>query len=1063
MKVVTQSLLTATVFLFAGMALFAQTEDWQNPGVVERNRLPMSTFFTTDQQNTLSLSGMWKFYFNPSVTSRLKGFEAVGYDDSSWGEIPVPGMFELNGYGDPLYVNIGYPWRGNYQTNPPIPPTEDNYVGQYRRTFTVDKSWIGKQICICIGSATSNVRVWVNGKEVGYSQDSKLEARFDITKAVKEGENVIAMEVFRWCDGTYLEDQDFWRFTGIARGIYVYTREKKRIEDIHVKGDMDGNFSVYTEVTPGVTTVDYSLIDSDGKTVSTFSTPVARKFEESENGNVALRYEGSISSPKLWSAEDPNLYSLKVTARDGKGVCESATVRMGFRTVEVKGAQFLVNGKQVLIKGVDRHELDPYKGYVLSVEDMIRDIRIMKELNVNAVRTSHYPNDPVWYDLCDEYGIYVTDEANIESHGMGYGDATLAKRTDFTEAHMQRGQRMVKRDFNHPCIVVWSMGNEAGNGENFYKLYDWIKAYDPSRPVQYERAGRDRNTDIYCPMYLGVQGCIRYATSDPDRPLIQCEYAHAMGNSIGNFKEYWDAVRKYPAYQGGYIWDFVDQAIIWPSNVEGVDHFFAFGGDFNDHDASDGSFNCNGVIAADRTYHPHSYEVRYQYRSILTTPSSLEGDIKVDVYNENFFIGLDRYRMEWSVEAEGEKVLCGSVENLSVDPGKTSTVSLGITLDQIKEAAMKANCCAEDIYLNINYVLKRKDGLLPAGSIVAYDQIAISEGEGPWFTPGSAAPKNSSAPILKDGKISGSFVYAEGTQGQRVSSWEIGFVDGALSSYKIDGKSLIDEPLMPAFGRAPIENDLGARNEVRSKMWMYPEFKVSSTETVNDGNVIVVKTVYQPLEGKAGVEMTYRIYPDGTVDGKEKLVDKGGLSECPDLLRFGMEFAMGGTYSDLEFFGKGPFENYSDRNTAALVGKYNQTVDEQYHYGYVRTQESGTKTGMRYFRITDVNGKGLEITSPVRFSASAIPFSRKMLDVSIDDPRPRPNPTNTQSGRAQHSLEMLPAAFVGNRPAGKTYVNFDLVQMGVGGDNSWGARPMEPYLIHAKEMEFDFIIHPVNN
>ena len=1063
MKPFFKLIFAAAVLPLAGAVSSAQKmEDWQDPGIVERNRLPMSATFTTDQQNTLSLSGMWKFHFNPSVTTRLKGFEAVGYNDSSWDEIPVPGMLELNGYGDPLYVNIGYAWRGNYETNPPYPATEDNYVGQYRRTFTVDKSWIGKQICLCIGSATSNVRVWVNGKEVGYSEDSKLEARFDITKAVKEGENVIALEIFRWCDGTYLEDQDFWRFTGIARGIYVYTREQRRIEDIHIKGDMDGNFSVYAEVTPGITTVQYTLTDPEGTEVASFATPVPRRFEESENGNVALRYEGKVSSPKLWSAEDPNLYRLTVTAKDGKGVCESTSVRMGFRTVEVKGAQFLVNGKPVLIKGVDRHEIDPYGGYVLSREDMIRDIRIMKELNVNAVRTSHYPNDPVWYDLCDEYGIYVTDEANIESHGMGYGDATLAKRTDFTYAHLQRGQRMVKRDFNHPCVVVWSMGNEAGNGENFYQLYDWIKAYDSSRPVQYERAGRDRNTDIYCPMYLGVEGCIRYATSNPDRPLIQCEYAHAMGNSIGNFKEYWDAVRKYPAYQGGYIWDFVDQAISWPVNTGGTDHIFAFGGDFNDHDASDGSFNCNGVIAADRTYHPHSYEVRYQYRSILTSPASLEGEIKVNVYNENFFIDLGRYRLEWNVEAEGEKILTGSVENLDVAPGQTATVSLGVTLDQIKEAAAKACCCADDIYLNVNYVLKGKDGLLPAGSVVSYDQIAISESEGASFRGGDASV--SGGKIIRDGNtFSGSFVYSAGTQQPRISAWEIGFIDGAIASYKIDGKSLIEEPLMPAFGRAPIENDLGARNEVRSKMWMYPEFKVKSTDVSKDGDNYVVKTVYEPLEGKAGVQMVYRIYPDGTVEGTESLTDEGGLSECPDLFRFGMEFTMGGKYSDLEFFGKGPFENYADRNTAALMGKYHQSVNDQYHYGYVRTQESGTKTGMKYFRVTDAGGLGLEITSGKRFSASALPFGRKTLDLSIGDPRPRSNRTNTQSGKAQHSLEMKALAFENNREEGKTYVNFDAVQMGVGGDNSWGARPMEAYLIHAKEMSFEFTIHPVNN
>ena len=469
-------------------------EIWQDPGVFEMNRLPMRATFQTDQQKTLTLDGVWKFQLCQSPAERTKDFFSEKFNDSAWGTIPVPGLWELNGYGDPLYVNVGYAWRGHFENNPPYVPEERNYVGQYRRTFDMPDDWTGRQICLCIGSATSNVRIWVNGKEVGYSEDSKLEARFDITKYVKAGENQIALEIFRWCDGSYLEDQDFWRFSGIARGIYVYTRETKRIEDINVKGDMDGNMDMSIVVSPGVTSFSCKVTDPSGHEVGSCVENVDSKVVKDKDGNRVIRCTSVVSSPELWSAESPSLYTLTVSAYDKKGLVESASVKFGFRSVEIKNSQLLVNGKAVLFKGVDRHEMSPYGGYVMSYDEMLEDIRIMKELNVNAVRTSHYPNDPMWYALCDKYGIYVVDEANIESHGMGYGKESLAHRPDYYQAHLSRNRRMVCRDFNHPSVIVWSMGNEAGNGENFEKVYDWIKAYDTSRPVQYERAELKYNT-----------------------------------------------------------------------------------------------------------------------------------------------------------------------------------------------------------------------------------------------------------------------------------------------------------------------------------------------------------------------------------------------------------------------------------------------------------------------------------------------------------------------------------------------------------------------------------------
>ncbi len=1041
----------------------AELSDWQDPGIVESNRLPMRATFVTEQQKTLSLNGIWKFNFCQSVADRVDGFQNVAFDDSAWGNIPVPGLWEFSGYCDPLYLNIGYAWRGHFKNNPPYVPEEHNYVGQYRQTFDIPADWKGKQICLCIGAATSNVRVWVNGKEVGYSEDSKLDARFDISAYVKAGKNSIALEIFRWCDGSYLEDQDFWRFAGISRDVYVYTREKKRIEDINVSGDMSGNAKLSVTVTSGISSVAYEILDRYGKVVASESLPVNAKSEKTAEGNVLLQCEPKVSNPELWTAETPNLYTLKVSASDKKTLVESASVRFGFRTVEIKNAQLLVNGKPILIKGTDRHEMNPHTGYVVSKDDMIRDIRIMKELNINAVRTSHYPNDPLWYSLCDEYGLYVVDEANVESHGMGYGDASLAHREDYFQAHLIRNKRMIFRDFNHPSIIIWSMGNEAGNGENFEKVYDWIKSYDSTRPVQYERAVLNYNTDIFCPMYESPAGCEKYLQSNPTKPLIQCEYSHAMGNSNGNFKEYWDLVRKYPSYQGGFIWDFVDQALYKKVDPEkyGTDHIYIYGGDSNDYDASDGSFNCNGFIAADRSWHPQAYEIKYQHRSILTSADpispSLMGDenhnaeeLNVVVYNENFFIDLSRYRMTWTVECGGVEVLSGVLENVDVAPGKTAAIGLGITGEDILAAVLKSFANPEsskvnysdgldsDIYLNVNWQLKRADGLLPAGYQVAYDQIALYEAPAAAYINGSASVDNglNMSENASELRFSGRFVYDKSDE-------------------------TLKEPAMPSFGRAPVENDLGARLHEKMKMWRYPEFKLSSLRTARNGDGYVVEAVYQPFENFGFVTLTYQIYSDGSIKVLEKMNDSGNLAAAPDLFRFGMKLAMPGDFLTLDFYGRGPWDNYCDRKSSAIVGHYVQKVQDQYWYGYVRTQESGTKSDMRWMRVLNEAGLGLEISSDVLFSGSALPFSQKDMDSALDAPATRPNPTNKQAGRATHSLELRSKAFDNSRAEGTTYVNFDLKEMGVGGIDSWGQKPLDEYMVHPAEYEFGFVLRPV--
>lgn len=931
-------------------------------------RMPIHSSYRTDSP-VQSLDGLWKFKWNESPDSRSVDFYSLATDDSSWDEIPVPGLWEFYGYQDPMYVNIGYAWRGHYVNNPPVPATEHNYVGQYRRSVNVDKSWMGKQIILHIGSATSNVRVWVNGKYVGYSEDSKVEAEFDLTEFVRAGENLIALEIFRWGEGSYMEDQDFWRFSGLARETYLTARPKNRIRDLRVSASMDGTLDITSELEGKVKGVTF-VISREGEKDC---------FIYSKDGNVHTK----VQNPALWSAETPELYHLKAISKGPRGEKETIELDFGFRDVCVKDGLLLVNGKPVLIKGADRHEMNMDRGYNVTVEDMIEDIRIMKELNINAVRTSHYPNDPRWYDLCDKYGIYVVDEANNEAHGMLYGPHPLSRNPYFKDMIVERVERAVRRDVNHPSVIIWSLGNEAGGGENFEQAYLRAKEIDSTRPVQYEQAGMEWYTDIVCPMYMDYSGCVRYLESNPTRPLIQCEYAHAMGNSEGGLKEYWDLVRKYPQYQGGFIWDFVDQAIKWPSEKAKDGYIFAYGGDFNDYDPSDGSFNCNGIIAADRTYHPHTYEVRYQYRSILTCASPEEaarGMLRVT--NENFFKDLSSYALVWSVVSGGEVIKSGRFEDLGVEPQQTGKVNLNFDMD-IPE---------EETYLNVSYVLKEDDGLLKAGTEVAYDQIVINET--PAVAHRSAGVGDAGAAELK-----------------------------ALAA-----------GLKPCFGRAPIENDLGAHLESRMGAWIDPELTELSRSETPDGLTVIYR-----VADLATVRMDCVFCKDGSVEVTESLSDVA--ESAPDLFRFGVEFDLPDSYSDIEFYGRGPWENYSDRNSSTLVGHYSQKVADQYHYGYVKPQESGTHTGLKWFRIKDSDGRGYEISAPERFSASALPFGRDQL-------------FSARSG-IKHSLEL--------KPDGRTHVNVDLVQMGVGCVNSWGARPLPEYCVPAKDYTFRFVITPVED
>ncbi|WP_295940195.1 glycoside hydrolase family 2 TIM barrel-domain containing protein [uncultured Alistipes sp.] len=969
-----------------------------------------------------SLNGIWSFHRAERAGTEPAGFAALNFDDSAWGTMPVPGIWELNGYGDPVYTNKPYPWHKFAPMQAPLVPDEQNYTGLYRRHVTVPADWKDREVFIHIGSATSNVNLWVNGREVGYSEDSKLEAEWNITKYIRPGENLITMRINRWCDGSYLEDQDFWRLSGIGRDCYLYAREKQRMLDIRFTPDLDAAYrdatlAVTVETTSGVKEILLTLVDDNGNVI-------ARQTAKPSKSRADVLFE--VADPKKWSAEAPNLYTLTVEARSSGKAIEAAAFRVGFRKVEIRGGQLLVNGQPILIKGVNRHEMSPFTGYYVTREEMIRDIRIMKELNINAVRNCHYPNAPMWYDLCDEYGLYMVDEANVESHGYYYRDKarSLAGNPDYAAQHLDRNQRMVQRSRNHPSIIVWSLGNEAGNGVNFERCYDWIKAEDPSRPVQFEQASyfKDYNTDITCPMYMTYAKCEEYLKDNPGKPLIQCEYAHAMGNSMGGLKEYWDLTRKYPMYQGGFIWDFADQALAHRNDDNTIT--YRYGGDYNPYDASDSTFCCNGIIASDRTWHPHAMEVRYQHQAIRTSPENLnEGRIRV--FNENFFTALDNYALHWQIVADGRAVTSGRVTDIDIAPQQTKTITLGYTPEDIESIA-------GELFVNVSYRLKRADGLLDADTEVAADQMPLRTTDPAQRFAQAAA--RSGCPRIDGYTISG-------------ENFSIGIdpQSGFIQSYRVAGNELLVYPLRPSFYRAATDNDLGvwqARKYPEARMWQSPGFRLTKLEVNPDTDAARVDAHYALDAVGATLLVEYRIDDRGAIEATQTMHADTTRRDVADLGRFGMAFAMPGGYDRIEFYGLGPFENYIDRHSAAQVGRYNQSLGEQYHAEYVSPQESGTKGGMRWWKLTNASGHGLEIVSDNYFSASALPYDIGQLD-------------NGSPGYKRHPGELS--------ADGNAYVCFDAVQAGLGCINSWGARALPQYRLPYNDYTFRFVLRPTGS
>lgn len=1033
---------------WAALSVYAQKEKpwWLDPQVNEVNTVaPRSAFFAYESPQLavegqkeksgryMSLEGKWKFNFSKDHDKAPAGFYSLKYDDSQWTEFPVPGLLELNGYGDIIYANVGYAWRTQFESKPPYVEERNNYTGSYRKEILVPADWKGERIYLHVGSATSNLMVWVNGKFVGYSEDSKVAAEFDLTKYLNPGkENLIAMQVMRWCDGSYLEDQDFWRFTGIAREVYLYARPAAHIEDLFITPDLvngykDGRLEVkVTAPTAKGKTVNFSLKDKNGSEVAAQTANVGK------DGTLKVSFE--LDNPLKWTAETPNLYMLYTTLTDGKADIETIPQRVGFRKVEIKDSQVLVNGQPVLFKGADRHELDPVTGYVVSVERMLEDIRVMKELNINAVRTCHYPDDPRWYELCDIYGLYMVAETNIESHGMGYGEKTLAKEPTYEKAHLERNESNVKIYKNHPAIIFWSLGNEAGYGINFEKAYDWVKAYDPSRPCQYEQAGQNGKTDIFCPMYYGYEGCEKYAQNDNRRPLIQCEYAHAMGNSMGGFKEYWDLVRKYPKYQGGFIWDFVDQGLR-VKNKQGKT-IYAYGGDFGRYPTSDHNFNCNGIINPDRVPNPHANEVRYYYQNIWVTEKDLSKG-EVEVYNENFFTSLDNVELVWTLEEEGKVV--GNGRNSLDVPAQQKRV---VTLRDYKAPA----ATGKEVVLNIDFVLKKAEPMLDAGYAVAREQFTVNAYRFPSVESVMAALPDGKdkkgayvEKVSKDEMIACVTLAAGGTSVtfNRSTGW-IDYLD-------VEGKPMLEEgyDIRPQFWRAPTDNDYGANIQNKLHAWKHPElnmksFDVAWSEKDSEKHVTVV---YEMPSVEAELTMTYILTAGGELIVKEAMTVNKNAEKKPELMRYGMQLVMPGAYNTVAYYGKGPGENYIDRNHGDRIGVYTGTVAEQY-WGYVRPQESGNKTEVRYWRVQDENGHGLEFYGTAPMECSTLNY----LVADLDD---GPDKSLHQS----HSGDLEPRDF--------SVVNLAARQLGMGCVNSWGAWPCDAYRMPYQDYDFTYVIRPL--
>jgi len=1017
-KVAVSVIITAAMTVTAATAL----EDWENPKLTGLNtEPPHATMVICPDAATArqigpvcnaervkssfyrSLNGDWKYHYSKNRAARVADFWKTDFNDATWKTIPVPSNVEIEGYGIPIYVNIPYPWPKPWK--PPFTPDNDpnNTVNSYRRVFDLPADWQGRRILITFDGVNSFFYLWVNGQKVGLGKDSRTPVEFDITKYVKTGQNLIAVENFRWCDGSYLEDQDFWRMSGIFRDVYLWSQPAVHLRDFEVKTDTNGTLSITTQLT-GTGTVEASLEDANGNPLATSRLTTGR-------GTL------TIANPRLWSAESPYLYKLLLTVKDANGTTvEVIPVNVGFRNVEIKNGDLLVNGQRVLFKGVNRHEHDPDRGQAITVESMIKDILLMKQHNINAVRTCHYPNQPAWYDLCDKYGIYLIAEANIESHGMGYGKESLAKNPDWLDAHLDRTIRMVERDKNHPSVIIWSLGNEAGDGPNFEATSKWIHERNTGRPVHYERAEFRPHTDIVCPMYPKPKSLADYASKPQTRPYIMCEYAHAMGNSSGDMWSYWNLIYNKPHLQGAFVWDWVDQGLRQKQGPlplarfekvkPGDKTFWAYGGDFGPAGTpSDDNFCCNGLVTPDREPHPGLFEVKHIYQYIHCKPVDLAART-IEVKNWHDFTNLkDIADGHWRLKCDGREIQTGALPALDLAPRATTTLAIPLKPFTPQPGA--------EYHLEIRFTLKHDTLWAAAGHELAWDEFKLSDS--------APAPQVPDGPSLR---LAGDTVSGNG--------FSVAFdkSTGALKSWRAHGVELISSPLRPDFWRAPTDNDRGRNMAKTQGIWRDAHKDAAVTRFTIEQvalNRVVAKTTLSLPKVKATWETTYTILGSGDILVAAEFTP--GDPNLPKIPRLGMQMTLPAGFERITWFGPGPQETYSDRKDAR-VGVYSGTVREQFYEGYTEPGESGNKVETRWVALTNDKGIGLLAVGMPLLSVNA-------LHHTTDDLQ-----------NAKHPFQLPRRQEV--------TLNLDLVQQGVGGDDSWGAWPHEEFLIKCQPASYRF-------
>ncbi len=1017
---------------------------WEDPAVFQINKLEPHAHFipytSMDQLNTnekwqssllRSLNGTWQFHLSQNPSERPYWFFKDDFDTREWKEIKVPANWELQGFDYPIYTNVKYP----HAKTPPKIQANYNPVGSYKRTFTIPQNWRGKEVILHFGAVSSAMKVWVNEEFVGYSEDSKTPAEFNITKYLKDEENSLAVEIFRWSDASYLEDQDFWRMSGITRDVYLLARNQQQIQDFKVVAGLDetytnGTFSMDIEITNDGNLSSTSSVEAvlynNGQAVKNFNS-------ELNTGKQTVSFSAEIPNVKKWSAEIPNLYELIITLKNGNGPVEFVKQDVGFRTVEIKDGNLLVNGKYIYLKGANLHEHNDVTGHVQDKKTMLLDIKTMKENNLNAVRTSHYPEPALWYELCNKYGLYLVDEANIESHGMGYGDESLAKNPDWKEAHLYRTRNMYERDKNQPSVIIWSLGNEAGNGENFMATYNYLKSVDSTRPVQYEQAHGGENTDIFAPMYMRMEGMEKYAKSNPEKPLIQCEYAHAMGNSVGNLQDYWDLIEKYDALQGGFIWDWVDQGLL--TTNENGEEFWAYGGDFGpDTVPSDGNFCLNGLVNPDREPKPQLLEVKKVYQYIGFEPVNLRTGA-VSFTNKYAFLNLSNFDFEWEVTGDGAIIDSGNLGNLNLEPDESQKVNIDYDLQP--EPGV-------EYFLTISAKLNNKTGILDAGTELAAEQFEL---------PYSIRPKRMTTWDLPP------VDFEENDKTITVSGENFSVVfdknEGLMTSFTSDGTELLQSGPVPDFWRAPIDNDFGNNLHKRSRVWRKAgENRKVANVTARQlaKNRIGVTYDFNLMNGQDEVIATYKsdytIYGSGdvVVDNHFKMTK----DDLPEIVRMGMNLVMPRKFDQMTWLGRGPQESYWDRKTAAFVGLYSGSVADQY-WAYLRPQENGNKTDVRWLTITDENGNGLFFEGMPLLSVSA--HHNIMEDFESME---------RTDGRQVEGVPVENRHTTDVKPRDLTSVNIDYKQMGVGGDNSWGARTHDEYRLTGKAYDYSFRMRPLH-